>query len=209
MAKSKIKPFMSSIEQEAQGQLTDSIEQLLAENDIYMGGLLAGLESCCCNPINDCDKELNKLKKKIIKLILKLQVDFANYIDYLFTKIINILTCFNNQNQWILQQLCVQSGTIGVGGNICSILACTDPVLPVNPGCPTVNLDFTAALGFFSDLIEVLREIRNRMPPEMVELPGEDPTGEPDSPEAPGLPTRVIGSPDWPLETDIEMEIDL
>lgn len=209
MAKTTTKPFISSIEQEAQSQATDAIEQLLSENDIIMGGLMTGLESCCCNPISECEKDIAKLKKKIIKLILKLQVDIANYIDYLFTKILNIITCFNNSNQWILQQLCVQSGAIGVGGNICSLLACTTPTLAVNSGCPTVNLDFTGILPLFQELIEVLKEIRNRMPPEAIQMPWEEPTGEPDSPEAPGLPPRVIGSPDWPLETDAEMEQEL
>lgn len=120
------------------------------------------------------ENQINSIKSKIGKCVSKMHVKAADQIDYVWTTIQRWLSANLDQHEWELTQLGVKTGLINIGQGSVDLdiaLDIDDGTKPEYIGRLCLWID--PSTPGFSALLEVLREIRDRMPATAVALTGQ------------------------------------
>lgn len=174
MAKPK-QPKRSNTEISAEAEVLKALDDALCQTDIGIFSVIECLDRYTESIEKDCDKSVEKIIRKIVRYIDKGIVDNANRIDSVVTKIQIYLYNAIEQQGWTLSQLCVKCGWIAVGGDINIVVNQQCEELKGPKDGPTITLDCSMLIPIAKELVEVLREIRNRLPPLPIEEAFEDP----------------------------------
>jgi hypothetical protein len=116
---------------------------------------------------------VNKVSGAVLKDIVKRNVENDNVLDALNLAILNPLLSWQEENDLLLTQLAAQAGLTQPGDPLEAAITQSAADAPELAYSATLLLALRDAMGQFSGLIEVLREIRDRMPSLPVEYRGE------------------------------------
>lgn len=171
----------ASNEELAEIKLLESLEELLCTSDGLIFNVGSKLESCIETFACNCEKQVNKICSKLKRICDKLATEAGNVLDYELTKIKVFIDGLLENNEFLLMQIAIKCGAIKIGQTLCdatkeSVKEAVDPKY-----CGCLVLSIKEAVPYIEKLLEILMEIRDRLPPISVELPQETDDAEPDS----------------------------
>ena len=122
--------------------------------------------------------QLDKLKRKIMGYLGRVLTKSDNQLEAIYTSLLEALTDEITTNEITVQQVAAKSAAIPVGADLADVLLAPSGEAPSSITEGTWILDARNFGPYFSALIEVLREIRDRLPALAVDLPSEEPASE-------------------------------
>lgn len=129
-------------------------------------------------------KPIKKMQDRLLKDASKRLVATDNGIDLVTTNLLNGANLWLQEAGFLLQNIGVKGGMIQPGDPIDVALAAEVAAAPELQYMGTLVLAVKEAVPFLEQLIQVLREIRDRMPGSPVRYKGEVKSGDEDEDEA-------------------------
>ncbi len=191
--------------QSAAEQALAAIDSLLAEQDDALSGPMQALHEATYNSFTTNNQVLTKITQKITRAGDQYTTQVLNAIDSVFTTINNYMETSQFDVHFLLTQLAAKAGFTEPGQQLESALEETTEAKELSYG-PTMTLDCRGIGQWFEDLIEVLREIRDRMQPTPLHIHGTPRAMYPSSKESPEVDTKEEEAE--PEEPDIEPEAE-
>jgi hypothetical protein len=199
MAKSTITP--------ENAQLLDSISTLLADAENNITLPMTAINQGIAQLSVQNAKALTKIQGALIKSIEQHAVTNDNAIDQLGMAILAPMQGWQEENNLLLTQLAASAGLTQPGDPLEAALVAQVADEPELAYSATLLIALRDALPHLAELVEVLREIRDRMPPTAIRNVGEQPAaGEDDEqvggddPDYASFGTPVEAVVDWPIE---------
>jgi hypothetical protein len=156
-----------------QKALLEEIESTLAQNDAAIQIPLTRINQGIAALSKDNAKIITKLQGKILRQLNQHVTDASNQIDGVQTTILQGLQNWQNDNRLLLTQLAAKTGLTAPGDSLEMALVDKVADAPELAYSATLLLAIREAFPFLRELIEVLQEIRDRMPNLPVHVPGE------------------------------------
>lgn len=173
-----------------------AIEDGLYECDQMCFAIIDKLTNHLCEAVKDQDKAVNKIARKISGFIGRELAKQSNGIDQVATKLLAWIGGCAASNEWTLTGIAVKAGILGAGDSLDSVVWDQEPATSLGPEYGgTLVLDCRGLADQLAPLLEVLREIRDRMPALAITLPGETPELPPVADPGP-LPVMVMATPE-------------
>ncbi len=154
-------------------QLLSSIETLLADNQNLISLPLTAINQGIAQLSVLSAKAIAKVANTLTKQIAADIVTNSNAVDSLGTSILQPLYDWQAQNELLLTQLAASAGLTQPGDPLTAALVESAAEQPELAYSATLLMALREAMGRFDGLVEVLREIRDRMPPLAVRNEGE------------------------------------
>lgn len=148
----------------ANAALMNAIQTLLEDEEDQVALPMTQLNQYIAQLSLDSSKTITSIGNKIIKSIAMQNVANENDIDALGTAILAPLYDWQAQNNLLLTQLSAGVGLTQPGDPLESALLNQTAEAPELAYSATLLLALREAMGRFDGLVEVLREIRDRMP---------------------------------------------
>lgn len=168
-------------EQEAMRALGDWQEELYTLLGNIVGKLLCAVNT----EVNDNMVALEKIWRKLKSFLTREQTKIDNAITAIVTPVIVTIVDQTNANDWLLKQVLIRAGILLPGQEVEPGILCQPERKPDPSFVGTMQLDVAELKGCLCDIVEVLREIRDRMQGIPHEYPGEKP--------AEDMPIKIIG----------------
>jgi hypothetical protein len=159
--------------QSAEQQLLDAIDEMQALSEAGMSIIFTRTNQAIADLVKKNDKIVVGLQGKILKQLAKDQVESDNHIDRLSTLVLSGLDDQQFSSHMLLTQLAHKGGFTKAGYPLESALLQSEVQAPSLAYLGTLLLALGDLKPFAAQLIEVLREIRDRMPGVPTELRGE------------------------------------
>lgn len=160
-------------------QLMQSIDAVLADNEEQISLPLTALNQGIAQLSQDASKAVVRVGNAITRALVQTSTDQSNALDALGTAILQPLYDWQTENDLLLNHLAAAAGLIQPGDPLMQALANQTAEVPELAYSATLLIALREAMGVFPQLIEVLREIRDRMPPLSVHDAGEARASEP------------------------------
>ncbi len=154
-------------------QLLHSIETLLADAENQIALPLTRINQGIAKLSAQNSKTITPIMNRLLRSIEQFAVDNDNAIDALGLAILQPLQDWQAENNLLLTQLAAGAGLTQPGDPLEAALLAQVADEPELAYSATLLLAIRDALPYLGQLIEVLREIRDRMPSPPVEFPGE------------------------------------
>ena len=180
--------------QSADQQLLSAIENLLAGEEDTLSIPLSKINQGIAQLVTQNEKLVTKLQGKVIKDINRHLTHQDNAIDGLSTTVLSGLQAWQDSTHLLLTQLAAKSGLTGPGDPLEQALVEQVAEAPELAYSAALLIALREAMGRFDGLVEVLREIRDRIGGEPVRFAAEQPAV--DELEV------VIGEPGEPILAD-------
>jgi hypothetical protein len=158
-----------------QVQLLTSIETLLADAENAITLPMTAINQGIAKLSQESSKSVVSIQNKLLKSIQAHAVANDNEIDQLGMAILAPLQTWQEENNLLLTQLAAYSGLTQPGDPLEAALLTEVAQEPELAYSATLLLAIREAMPYFRQLVEVLKEIRDRMPGIPVEFPGEPP----------------------------------
>jgi len=188
----------------ARDQILEIILDGLEQNEIALGGIGQTLDTACSECLSDSDVTLSKIKRKLLQSIGRNLANNENNLEQTCTAITQALTDGITTNEIEIQQIAAKSGAIPVGADLTDLLEIPTGYTMQAPVTGTFILDARNFGPFCQSLIDVLREIRDRLPGMAVELPGEEQSEETEDTDEEAATDYVDTLTLQPLVTDLD-----
>lgn len=169
-----------------QQQLLDSIETLLADGENLVTLPLTAINQGIAQLSGMSGKTVAQIQSKLLKSIDQFAVDNDNAIDGFGLTLLKPLQDWQDENNLLLTQLAASAGLTQPGDPLEAALTQEIASVPELAYSATLLMAIRDFLPSFGALIEVLREIRDRMPGAAAETPGEIPAKSPSIKEPAG-----------------------
>lgn len=161
--------------QSAEAAAMAAIDLILTEQDDALSGPMQALVSAVANSTTKDEKSLNKISNKVMQAADMHSTLALNSLDQSFTAINRAMEQWQFDMHFLLTQLAAKAGLTQPGEQLESALTTTDEQMLSTSYGQSLILNCKMLVPFFDDLIEVLREIRDRMPPIPLHVSGEPP----------------------------------
>lgn len=160
-------------------QVLMSIDELLAGQDDKIILPLTTLNTATTTLVDKNAKIVTRLMEKILKHLDKATTKNLDALDSVYTSVLAGLDDWQFNVNFLLSQLAAKGGFTEAGEPLEAALDknITDAAQLTYTG--TLVLAIHELKPFLIDLIEVLREIRDRMPPQSIRVVGEKPAEAP------------------------------
>lgn len=175
------------------------LEIMLCANEAELATVVNRIYDFLNCSLRDNQKHITRIEKKVKSWLTRQQTETGNTLEYLITRLLNWLTQDQLETEYLLQQLCVKCGELQVGEPLENAIT---PLKEEGSGIQYAGelvLSVREAIPYFVQLIEVLKEIRDRLTPVAIELPKELPAS--DEPFVAGTeaeePYDSSWKPDW------------
>jgi hypothetical protein len=176
---------MSTGLQTYEEQLLESIDTLQAANADALVLPMTTVNQAIASLIDKNSTLIGKLQTKILRKLDHATTKNLDHLDGIYTRLLAGLDAYQFDADHLLQLLAAKGGAIKAGAPLETALVEEILKAPELAYGATLVLSVREAIPIFHELIEVLREIRDRMPPQAVRIKGEiAPASEPDEPEA-------------------------
>lgn len=184
--------FFSAEEQALKGLLAS-----LSETESDLAEPIKKLIANVKDEVDKINAQIEKLKKKLKQSLGKSQAAVGNELESSIGKLVGVLYQGLVDNEAILQQEAVKGGVLQPGEPI-DVLVDGKPDLesPLKWGGQLI-LNMGDIKGVFVELLEVLREIRDRIGGVPMEFKGEEPAEDFEEPEQ--ITTQLPDAPDYSL----------
>lgn len=156
----------------------EAVQTALDEDGAQIVTIGSQLGKSAAQLVLTASKPIKKLQDRLLKDAAKKLVATDNGIDLVTTNLLNGANVWLQEAGFLLQNLGVKGGLIQPGDPITAALAQEVAAAPELQYMGTLVLAVKEAVPFLNQLIEVLREIRDRMPGSPVVYTGERPTKE-------------------------------
>jgi len=156
-----------------QAQLLDSIETLLADNENLITLPLTAINQGIAQLSVQNARTITKIEGKLLKAIDAYAVQNDNAIDSFGLALLQPLQDWQTENNLLLTQLAASAGLTQPGDPLEAALVQQIADEPELAYSATLLIAIRDLLPYARQLIEVLREIRDRMPSIPVHVPGE------------------------------------
>lgn len=174
----------------AEEQALEGLESLLSQAEADLAGPIQTLIACVQSEIASNEQHLEKCRRKLKAVLGRNVAQADNSLDAVTTKVTGQCQGHVTTNEITLNQLAVKGGVIQVGDSLDDWVNPPCEPEPVIQWGGTLVLSVREAIPHLDQLIEVLKEIRDRLPGQPVEQPGELPAAE--------LPSEVKSMLDTP-----------
>jgi hypothetical protein len=167
----------------AEQQILDSLDQLLAESEDSLDVPASTLNQAVSDVVTEQAKSLKRLTEKILRSADREAVKADDALNAINTGLLGGIDAWMNENHYLLSQMAAKGGLQAIGAPLETALETATTAAPQLEYLGTLVLAVKEAIPYFEQLIEVLREIRDRMPNTPVRVPGEpsdDDQGEPE-----------------------------
>lgn len=182
----------------AEQQLLESLDQMLVEQSNNIVIPLSKINQGIANTVTSNAKTVNKLIGKVLKQIARETVNGSDAIDGVNTRVLQGLDQWLLNQEFLLQSLAQKSGDIAIGDPLTSLLSQSTTETPQVTYAGTLVLELSKLEPLARQLIEVLREIRDRMPFRPEASAGEPASRAPAEAEPIDLPPyEGLASLDW------------
>jgi hypothetical protein len=175
-----------------QAQLLEAIETLLGDNANAIQLPLTAINQSIAQLSVQNSRAIASIQSKLLKSIDQFMVDNSNAVDALGMAILAPLQGWQDENYILLTQLAAGAGLTGPGDPLEAALIKEVAEEPQVALSASLLIALRDALPYLAQLIEVLREIRDRMPSLPAHVPGE-PEAEAPSAQLPGVQVEF----DW------------
>lgn len=166
----------------ADTQVYAAIDQLLVEQDDHLMLPMTKLNIAIKGLFEENTRAITKIQDKLIRKVDRETTKQSDHLDVALTRVQNALETWQQETQYLLTQIAAKGGIVKAGDPLESALLTDLAQAPQLQLGTTLVLEVSRLGPYFVSLIEVLREIRDRMPGTPVRFAGE-PAAEED-PEA-------------------------
>lgn len=185
----------------AEQQVLESIDELLCGQDDALVLPMNSLNQGVAKVFENHAKIITKMQDRLLRAADKEAVRNIDKIDGVFTRLLQGLDGWQFDAHFLLTQLAAKGGMAKVGDPLEAALIKEITEAPQLAYAGTLVLAVKEAVPYLDQLIEVLREIRDRMPPKAIHVRGEvpalAPTDEPDAETQEALPEIDEPSIEW------------
>lgn len=157
-------------------RLLQAIDDAQAQNEDDLLLVMTALNQGIAKLSVQNSRSLTSIEGRLIKSIDQYAVDNSNAIDQLGMAILGPINDWQDENLLLLTQLAAQAGLTQPGDPLEAALLQSVADEPQLAYSATLLIALRDALPFLGQLIEVLREIRDRMPVFPATAPGEIPS---------------------------------
>jgi hypothetical protein len=154
---------------EALGQLADEIELTLAVP-------VSKISDQLIQQYEQASKAIRKIQNRAVALLDKQLTGVSDGMEVPTTAVLQSLNLQQQQLDWLLQQAAVKVGWLGMGESLTPEKIAAFGQVPEQILGAQMVLQLGALSPLFKRLIEVLEEIRDRMPGLHVQVPEEEPS---------------------------------
>lgn len=166
-------PHWSVTPQSAADQALVAIDQILSEQDDTISGPVQSLSDATFAVQEPIDGTLKKVRQKVQQAADRQTTMALDTLDSAITNILQATDTWQFDLHFMLTQLAAKAGLTQPGEQLASAVTVSAEAVPGPTYGSTLVLSIREALPVFADLIEVLREIRDRMPPLALRVAGE------------------------------------
>lgn len=159
----------------AEEQALKGLLSSLAESEADLSGPIKTLLAHVKDEIDADTRCIQKLSNKLKSGLTKSQAKSGNTLESIISAIVGFLFRSLADSESNLLQLCVKCGLIKIGQTLDDVVALEDEPEQRHDWGGTLVLSVKEAVPYFEQLIEVLREIRDRLPGQPIEYKGEVP----------------------------------
>ena len=157
-------------------ELGAAIEDGLFDHDQRCSAVAGKIDEWIIACGNDSDKCLNKINKKVNYHVNRLLTGQANQIDQVVTQLLTWISACLASSEWTLTGLAVKADLCDAGQSLDVIEWDQPPACDLGPEYGgTLILDCRGLADQLAPLLEVLREIRDRIGGAPLAVPGEAP----------------------------------
>jgi hypothetical protein len=187
----------------AEQQVLESIDELLAGQDDSLVMPMTTLNQATAKVVDQNAKIITRLQEKVIKAADRDTTRQLDQLDGVYTRVLEGLNLWQEDANFLLTQLAAKGGFTKAGEPLEAALQKEVTEAPQLAYAGTLVLAVKEAIPFFEQLIEVLREIRDRLPGVATDLRGEPPAKYPaddevESDERTELAEVADSEIDWP-----------
>lgn len=180
--------------------MLDQIDAMQDAQDAALVLPLTALNQSTVDAVGAAQKSVNKLLSRILQRIDRETTTSLDALDGLFTTTSAAINQYLMENEFLVGQLAVKGGLIEVGNSLESALQDEAEQAPQLLYASTLYQALEDLKPMLRDILEVWREIRDRMPPLALHVAGERPAQEPSNePDADTDVATLAGDP-GPLE---------
>lgn len=154
-------------------QVLRSIDELLTEQDNTMIIPMTQVSNTVKEVVEKNAKLITRMQGKILRGLNTTTTHHLDMLDGVHTRILGGLDAWQSDVHYMLTQLASKSNSIQTGQRLEDMLIHEAEKAPELAYAGTLVLAVKEAIPYFEQLIEVLREIRDRMPGSPVSFPGE------------------------------------
>jgi hypothetical protein len=169
----------------AEEQALEGLQESLSEQEANLAQPIKTLQKHLADEIDKLDKLIVKQNKKLKASINKQQAKTGNDIEAIISALMSQLFIGIADNESTLGQLSIKSGAINVGDSMDKVGADKPEPGSGQQWGGVLVLSVKEAIPHIKELIEVLKEIRDRIPGFPIEYKGEVPAKEAESEELP------------------------
>lgn len=164
----------------AEQQVLESIDELLAGQDDQLIMPMNVLNQATAKIVEKNAKIITRMQDKLLRVADKQTTRSMDHLDGVFTRVMGGLDSWQFDMNFLLTQLAAKGGFTKAGEPLEAALMQEATRAPDLAYGATLVLAVKEAIPFFTQLIEVLREIRDRMSPQAIKIAGETPAEEPE-----------------------------
>lgn len=165
--------------QSAEQQVLSSIDELLSSQENSLVIPYSALNAAVADIVSKNTKVISKLIDKIVRHADREQTVLGDALDAIQTTVLNGLDAYIYDQEYLLSQLAAKGGLTKAGDPLTQALLTETTQAGQLAYQGTLVLAVKEAIPFFTQLIEVLREIRDRMPELPLRTQGETPADAP------------------------------
>ena len=152
-----------------------SIDQFIGENHEGLSVPMTTLNQAISNLIEGNGKAIKGLTSRVVKAIDRHVVTNDEQVDSALTTLLQGIDAWLSSQEYALTLMSSKGGLLEIGEPLAAVLAEDAAQGKQLAYQGTLVLSIREAEGKIDELIEVLREIRDRMPGQPVQWPGETP----------------------------------
>lgn len=165
-------------------QILESIDTLQAANADALVLPMSNINQAIVSLVDKNSTLIGKLQTKILRKLDHATTKNLDHLDGVYTRLLAGLDAYQFDADHLLQLLASKGSFIKAGQPLETALIEEVTKAPEIAYAGTLVLAVKEAVPYLNLLIEVLREIRDRMPPLSIRIKGETPpASEPDEPE--------------------------
>lgn len=167
----------SSAPRSAESVVLDELDRYLAETENALSIPYSALNQAISDVVDLNGKAIKRITERILRETDKHAVATDNALEAITTGLLGGVDSWLGDTEYLLRDLASRGGLIGPGDPLTQALIQEVTHAPELEFSATLLLAAKDAIGKFGQLIEVLREIRDRLPAVEVRLPGEAASG--------------------------------
>lgn len=180
--------------------MLDAIDTLQDQQDQSILLPLTALNQATVAAVSEAQKQIVALQSRILQRVDKETTRNLDALDGLFTTVMSSIDETQFENEFLLGQLAVKGGLIQVGDQLSAALQDEAEQAPQLLYAATLYEAIESVKPMLRELIEIMAEIRDRMPPLALHVAGERTATEPQVQQQADTDTSPSPSDDGPLE---------